>query len=313
MNVSRNCKLNMKYAIMNENVAFRLRFPISILLAIIVSVVLKDVKSINNRYIAHGFIPFVVFLLILFIIDISVRATISKDKLKNAELRCDALSLHPNKYMIETSGGGENVRLDNRFNNSVEISENFLDKQVNNSSNVGEDSINELNNTPNNVSGYTARDVSRDTSKYAPSNVSADGSADGSADVSNLPDYIRHNENKLTSNGLVNIVPNSEYSNEIPANDENSSSTDIDKYATLNTNVGNDNKNSYTQSIQEMCGSRGCCLLNKNCGAQCPGEPNNCNLVVPVPGPQLQVHRADVVQQRLQNGIYTSSKCPLSN
>jgi len=266
MNVSRNCKLNMKYAIMNENVAFRLRFPISILIAIIVSVVLKDVKSITNRYVAHAFIPFVVCLLILFIIDISVRATISQDKLKTAELKCDALSLHPNKYMIDSSNGGENVRLDHRFNNSVENTEHFLDKQVNNS-----------------------------------------------ADVSNLPDYIRHDENKLSNSGLMNIIQNSEYSNEIPHNNTNSSATDIDKYATLNTNIGNDNKNSYTQSIEELCGNKGCCLINDKCGSPCPGEPNSCNVVVPVPGPQLQVHTASIVQQRLQNGIYTSSTCPLGN
>lgn len=264
MNVSRNCKLNMKYTILNENVAFRLRFPISILLAIIVSVVLKDVKSINNKYLAHGFIPFVVFLLILFIIDISVRATISKDKLKTAELKCDNLSLRPNKYIIDS--GGENVRLDTRFNENVELTENFLDKQVNESE-----------------------------------------------EVSNITDYVRHDENKLSNNGLANIIPNSEYSNEIPSNDTNSSATDIDKYATINQNIGNDNKNSYSQSIKELCGKKGCCLLDNKCGQQCPGEPNTCNVVVPVPGPQLQVHRASVVQHRLQNGIYTSSKCPLTN
>ena len=266
MKVSQNCKLNKKYAMMNENIAFKFRYPIALLIAIIISVILKDVKSINNRYLAHGFIPFVIFLLILFIIDISVRATISKDSLKQAELECDRLSLHPNKYMIDSSNGGEIVKLDNKFNSSLEINEPFIDKKVNTSE-----------------------------------------------EVSNLPDYIRHNDNKLSKKKLIDIVENSEYSNQIPTTKSNCSANNIDKYATLNPNIGNDNKNSYTQSIQQLCGDKGCCLQNKNCGSQCPGEPNSCNLVVPVPGPQLQVHRADVVQRRLQNGVYSSSRCPLNN
>ena len=111
--------------------------------------------------------------------------------------------------------------------------------------------------------------------------------------------------------GVSNIVQDAEYSSEIPSNDGNSNTADIDKYATLNTNIVNDNKNSYTQSIDTLCGGKDCCLLGNKCGAPCSGQSNTCNVVTPVPGPQWQVQSASITQNRMKNGIYTSSKCPL--
>jgi len=84
-----NCHTEMNKYLMSENVAYRLRLPISVLLAIIVSVFMKKAHSINNFLIAHILIPVGTFLFIWFIIDICIRNTISKDKLRNLEDRCN--------------------------------------------------------------------------------------------------------------------------------------------------------------------------------------------------------------------------------
>ena len=84
-----NCSSEMSKYLMNNNVAYRLRIPISVLIAIVVSVFMKKASSINNFLIAHVLIPIGVFLIIWFIIDVSVRNTISKDKLRELEDRCE--------------------------------------------------------------------------------------------------------------------------------------------------------------------------------------------------------------------------------
>ena len=268
MNISRNCMLNMKYAMMNENAAFRLRYPIALLIAIVVSILLKDVKSINNRFIAHVLVPIVTFLCVMFIIDVSVRATLSKERLKQAQFKCDAITLKPNKYLLDAQ------------NDSAILQRNYVDS-------ISREPISSSNSVENFDSGIE--------------NVNSN--------VDNIAEYVRHNENKVQ--GVSNIVQDAEYSSEIPSNDGNSNTADIDKYATLNTNIVNDNKNSYTQSIDTLCGGKDCCLLGNKCGAPCSGQSNTCNVVTPVPGPQWQVQSASITQNRMKNGIYTSSKCPL--
>ena len=84
-----NCSSEMSKYLMNNNIAYRLRIPISVLIAIVVSVFMKKASSINNFLIAHVLIPIGVFLIIWFIIDVSVRNTISKDKLRELEDRCE--------------------------------------------------------------------------------------------------------------------------------------------------------------------------------------------------------------------------------
>ena len=84
---------------MSENVAYRLRLPISVLIAIIVSVFMKKAHSLNNFLIAHVLIPVGVFLFVWFIIDVSVRNTVSKDKLRNLEDRCNHM-LNPVQELI---------------------------------------------------------------------------------------------------------------------------------------------------------------------------------------------------------------------
>lgn len=84
-----NCHSEMNKYLMSENVAYRLRLPISVLLAIIVSVFMKKAHSLDNFLIAHIIIPIGTFLFVWFIIDVCVRNTVSKDKLRNLEDRCN--------------------------------------------------------------------------------------------------------------------------------------------------------------------------------------------------------------------------------
>ena len=51
MTLSRNCMINMKYSMMNENTAFRLRYPIAILIAFIILFFIKETncKSTTNQ------------------------------------------------------------------------------------------------------------------------------------------------------------------------------------------------------------------------------------------------------------------------
>lgn len=268
MNIAQNCKLNMKYAIMNENAAFRLRYPISILISIIVSIVLKDFKSVN-RIIAHVLIPIVVFLLILFIIDISVRSLISKEDLRKAELKCDAITLNPNKYKLNPEN--DTIKLESTYRDNIELHEDFESTSI-----------------------YPPPKPKRSLDK-----------------LQNLHNYIKYNENRDSPNNISDIIQDSEYSSKVPENDKDSSSNDLDLYATLNPNVENEIKNSYTQSIDNLCSKKGCCLINNKCGTLCPGPSNSCNVVAPIPGPQWQVQKASIVQDRLKNEIYTSSRCSL--
>ena len=263
MTLSRNCMINMKYSMMNENTAFRLRYPIAILIAIIISVILKNNKSINNRFIAHVLVPIVTFLGVMFIIDISVRSTLSQNRLKQAQVKCDAISLKPNKYILDAQKDSAILQRNYVDNISREPVENFESGVENVESNIG-----------------------------------------------NIAEYVRHDENKVP--GVSNLIQDAEYSNNIPPNDGDSNTSDIDKYANLNTNIVNDTKNSYTQSIDTMCGGKDCCLLGNKCGTPCSGQSNTCNVVTPVPGPQWQVQSASITQNRMTNGIYTSSKCPLT-
>ena len=92
MGLAQTCKINMKRTLMNENVIYRLRYPISILIAIILSVSLKNANSLNY-FIAHVMIPIASFVIILFIIDVSVRNTLSHDDLKRGERKCDEMNL----------------------------------------------------------------------------------------------------------------------------------------------------------------------------------------------------------------------------
>ena len=87
-----NCHTEMNKYLMSENVAYRL-------IAIIVSVFMKKAHSLNNFLIAHVLIPVGVFLFVWFIIDVSVRNTVSKDKLRNLEDRCNHM-LNPVQELI---------------------------------------------------------------------------------------------------------------------------------------------------------------------------------------------------------------------
>jgi hypothetical protein len=78
----------MNTHLMNKNTAYRLRIPISFLLAIVVSVFMNKANSINNFFIAHILIPISIFLIVWFAIDISVRSTVSKEKLNILDDRC---------------------------------------------------------------------------------------------------------------------------------------------------------------------------------------------------------------------------------
>ena len=49
-------------------------------------------------------------------------------------------------------------------------------------------------------------------------------------------------------------------------------------YETFNLRpIINDNKNSYTHSIDTLCGGKDCCLLGNKCGVPCSGQSNTCN------------------------------------
>lgn len=86
-----NCKERAKDYLINNNIAYRLRFPISLLIAIIVSVSMKYAYKINNFFIAHLLIPLAVFFVILFIIDVCVKHTISRKKLEQIENECNGV------------------------------------------------------------------------------------------------------------------------------------------------------------------------------------------------------------------------------
>ena len=100
-----NCRSKMNKYLMNRNAAYRLRIPISFLIAIVVSIFMKNAQSINNFFIAHILIPVAVFLIVWFSIDIGVRNTVSKKRLNMLEHRC------------------------NQFINPIEKQENFVTQE----------------------------------------------------------------------------------------------------------------------------------------------------------------------------------------
>ena len=87
-----NCRSKMNKYLMNRNTAYRLRIPISFLLAILVSVFMMKAGSINNFFIAHVLIPIATFLIVWFAIDVGVRNNVSKDKLHLLEERCERMT-----------------------------------------------------------------------------------------------------------------------------------------------------------------------------------------------------------------------------
>ena len=87
-----NCRSKMNKYLMNRNTAYRLRIPISFLLAILVSVFMMKAGSINNFFIAHILIPIATFLIVWFAIDVGVRNNVSKDKLHLLEERCERMT-----------------------------------------------------------------------------------------------------------------------------------------------------------------------------------------------------------------------------
>ena len=87
-----NCRSKMNKYLMNKNTAYRLRIPISFLLAILVSVFMMKASSINNFFIAHVLIPIATFLIVWFAIDVGVRNSISKEKLHLMEERCERMN-----------------------------------------------------------------------------------------------------------------------------------------------------------------------------------------------------------------------------
>lgn len=91
-----NCRSKMNKYLMNKNTAYRLRIPISFLIAIVVSVFMKKASSLNNFFIAHVLIPIAVFLIVWFSIDIGVRNNVSKEKLNLLEEKCQSM-LHQDK------------------------------------------------------------------------------------------------------------------------------------------------------------------------------------------------------------------------
>lgn len=108
-----NCSSEMSKYLMNNNIAYRLRIPISVLIAIVVSVFMKKASSINNFLIAHVLIPIGVFLIIWFIIDVSVRNTLSKDKLRELEDRCE--------NVMNTNVGGDILNLRREQNEMTKL------------------------------------------------------------------------------------------------------------------------------------------------------------------------------------------------
>jgi hypothetical protein len=80
---------------MNKNTAYRLRIPISFLIAIVVSVFMTKASSIDNFFIAHILIPIATLLIVWFAIDVGVRNSVSKEKLSLLEERCNRLTEPP--------------------------------------------------------------------------------------------------------------------------------------------------------------------------------------------------------------------------
>ena len=98
-----NCRSKMNKYLMNRNTAYRLRIPISFLLAILVSVFMMKAGSINNFFIAHVLIPIATFLIVWFAIDVGVRNNVSKDKLHLLEERCERMTQQKPIEKFDTS------------------------------------------------------------------------------------------------------------------------------------------------------------------------------------------------------------------
>ena len=173
-----NCRRIANKYLKNMNAGYRLRIPISFLIAIIVSIFMKKAISINNFFIAHILIPIATFLIVWFSIDIGVRNNISKEKLIALERKCNQVNNNNNNDIVNYKNKimkeyfvsqEENIKENNNKNNN----ENKKEKVHNVADFISTDSHNlkTINQEPVLPKSIKCDSSSKDSDKYANPNT----------------------------------------------------------------------------------------------------------------------------------------------
>ena len=267
-----NCRNTMNKYLMNQNAGYRLRLPISFLIAIVVSIFMKGAGSINNFFIAHILIPIATFLIVWFAIDIGVRNNISKDKLNMMENKC-------NKVLNQNN---------NRLNLKIPDNREFFTSTVEEEDPMQEEKESVKAEMVHNIDTFV------------------------STDDHHLKTHSENEVKKAQNDNIIQTrVSSAVESNKHATVNTNYLNPTKRYYASLPLGDTYPPPLSFTSTPGQDMAS-GCLLGTNSCSPLCSGTGKNiCNLVVPVPGPQWQVQNASTVQYRLNNNMYVPNSCPL--
>ena len=264
-----NCKRMANRYLKNMNAGYRLRIPISFLIAIIVSILMKKAVSINNFFVAHILIPVATFLIVWFSIDIGVRNNISKEKLLVLEQKCNQANNH------NLNENNDIVNYKKKIMREYFVSQEEDMKEQTKKNNIK--TVEKVHNITDFISTdkHNLKTISKEPvlSKGIKCDVSSKDS----------DKYANPNTNYLN--------PTKRYYSNFPLGDT------YPPPLSINNNL------SDTAASGCLLGTDGCSPLCSGTGK------NTCNLVVPVPGPQWQVQNASTVQYRINNNMFVPNNC----
>jgi len=127
-----NCEQIVENYLVYKNPLYSFRFPLSILIAIIVFGLSKAYKWSDNSYINQILIPIIAFLLVMVLLDIIPRLMISSNEKNMLVNKCNSWinnSLNNENFTIQDNS--YNFNLSNDDKNSVDIKNKILQEKKN--------------------------------------------------------------------------------------------------------------------------------------------------------------------------------------